>query len=222
VTTQNNNSALGYSAGDYYSFSNGTFVGCAAYPSTSGYSNIMGLGYNARPGGNNYVAIGNTSVSTIAGQVSFSTYSDRRFKKNIQENVPGIAFIRLLRPVTYNFKVNDLAKALKEDQRRDENGNIVSVEPDAFTQLSRDEGEGVIRTGFIAQEVEEAAKKLGYDFSGVDAPKNADDFYRLRYSDFVVPLVKAVQEQQEIIELQNQKLEEMQKQIAELKALMQK
>jgi hypothetical protein len=49
-------------------------------------------------------------------------------------------------------------------------------------------------TGFSAQQVEKAAKQIGYDFSGVDAPKNDKDMYALRYSDFVVPLVKAVQE----------------------------
>jgi len=48
--------------------------------------------------------------------------------------------------------------------------------------------------GFIAQEVEQAAHSIGYDFSGVDAPKNENDFYGLRYAEFVVPLVKAVQE----------------------------
>jgi flagellar hook assembly protein FlgD len=42
--------------------------------------------------------------------------------------------------------------------------------------------------------VEKAAKELNYDFSGVDAAKNSKDLYGLRYSDFVVPLVKAVQE----------------------------
>jgi uncharacterized coiled-coil protein SlyX len=36
----------------------------------------------------------------------------------------------------------------------------------------------------------------------VDAPKNPDDFYGLRYAEFVVPLVKAVQEQQDVIERQ--------------------
>ena len=54
--------------------------------------------------------------------------------------------------------------------------------------------EKIIQSGFIAQEVEQAAKELGYDFSGVDAPKNDKDFYGLRYAEFTVPLVKAVQE----------------------------
>ena len=41
--------------------------------------------------------------------------------------------------------------------------------------------------------------RFGYDFSGVDKPKNDKDFYGLRYAEFTVPLVKAVQEQQQII-----------------------
>jgi len=56
--------------------------------------------------------------------------------------------------------------------------------------------------------VEEAAKELGYDFSGVDAPKNDKDFYGLRYAEFVVPLVKAVQELNAENELQEQLIEE--------------
>ncbi len=51
-----------------------------------------------------------------------------------------------------------------------------------------------MHTGFIAQEVHEAAKDINYDFHGVYAPINATDNYGLRYSEFTVPLVKAVQE----------------------------
>ncbi len=47
---------------------------------------------------------------------------------------------------------------------------------------------------FIAQEVEEAARKLNFAFSGVDKPQNNDGVYGLRYDNFIVPLVKAVQE----------------------------
>ena len=75
--------------------------------------------------------------------------------------------------------------------------------------------ERIVQTGFIAQAVEAAAKSIGYDFSGVDAPKNENDYYGLRYAEFVVPLVIAVQEQQKIIETQ-------QKEIDELKVLVQK
>lgn len=35
---------------------------------------------------------------------------------------------------------------------------------------------------------------MKYDFGAIDKPKNNKDFYGLRYSEFVVPLVQAVQE----------------------------
>ena len=52
----------------------------------------------------------------------------------------------------------------------------------------------------MAQEVEQAAKTAGYDFSGYAAPKNQWGLYTISYEQFVVPLVKAMQEQQVIIE----------------------
>jgi hypothetical protein len=71
-------------------------------------------------------------------------------------------------------------------------------------------------TGFVAQEVEEAANQLNYDFGGVDKPKNDKDFYGLRYAEFVVPLVKAVQELNQKTEEENKKLKE---ELAELRKL---
>ena len=78
------------------------------------------------------------------------------------------------------------------------------------SQQGRDAQEGIRYTGFLAQEVEEAARSVGFDFSGVDKPKNANDLYSLRYAEFVVPLVKAVQEQQTVIEAQQSTIAELQ------------
>jgi hypothetical protein len=55
-------------------------------------------------------------------------------------------------------------------------------------------------TGFLAQEVETAAKKCDFEFSGVVKPQNDHSPYMLSYGEFVVPLVRAVQEQQAQIE----------------------
>lgn len=65
-----------------------------------------------------------------------------------------------------------------------------------------------LQSGFIAQEVETAANSIGYKFSGIVKPQSDADFYSLRYSDFVVPLVKAVQEQQKTIEDLQKQLQE--------------
>jgi hypothetical protein len=55
-------------------------------------------------------------------------------------------------------------------------------------------------------------KETKFSFNGVDAPDSANGFYGLRYSEFVVPLVKAIQEQQQMIE-------SLQKEIKELRNL---
>jgi hypothetical protein len=106
--------------------------------------------------------------------------------------------------------VNRLASDLKEDQKRDENGNIITA-ADQNDINSRIEKSQIVYTGFVAQEVEKAANEVGFNFSGVDAPKNENDFYGLRYAEFVVPLVKAVQEQQKIIEDLTKRIEELER-----------
>lgn len=71
-------------------------------------------------------------------------------------------------------------------------------------------------SGFLAQDVYNAAKSINYDFSGVDAPKNPNELYSLRYSEFVVPLVKAVQEQQQLIDKQQKTIEDLLKRVEKL------
>ena len=83
------------------------------------------------------------------------------------------------------------------------------------------EKEKMIWTGFIAQDVEEAAQKSNFNFSGVDKPRNDSGVYGLRYAEFVVPLVKAVQE----LSVQNDQLkkqnEDLSKRIQRLELIMQ-
>jgi hypothetical protein len=69
------------------------------------------------------------------------------------------------------------------------------------------------RTGFIAQEVERAADEIGYEFSGIVEPANSESAYNLRYAEFVVPLVEAVQEEQKQIDRQEEQIQHQQKQI---------
>ena len=38
------------------------------------------------------------------------------------------------------------------------------------------------------------ARSVGFNFSRLDSPKNENDYYGLRYAEFVMPLVRAVQE----------------------------
>jgi len=197
-TTGSNNTAGG--AGALYvntTGNNNTCFGYNAYPTINNLDNYTGIGYNVGGGTStsNMVEIGNTSISTIRGQVSFTTYSDKRIKKNIHENVPGLSFINKLRPVTYYLDIHKQNEFIYKNKKGT-----------ASNWNEKYDIEKVLQTGFIAQEVEESAKEIGFDFNGVDAPKNKADLYGLRYAEFVVPLVKAVQEQQAIIKSQNIKI----------------
>lgn len=112
------------------------------------------------------------------------------YKQQVAEDVKGLEFIKLLRPVTYIVDVPSLDKYL----------NINYTEKEGYARDGYAHATTHRESGFIAQEVEQAANKTGFTFSGVDKPGNDKALYGLRYGDFVVPLVKAVQEQQEVIE----------------------
>lgn len=186
-TTGSNNVAIGTSALTVNTTgSQNTAVGDNAGPSggSTGLSNTGAFGYGATVTASNSIMFGNTSITSIGGQVSWTAFSDGRYKKGIKEDIPGLAFIKLLRPVTYNVDATSIDAVTRPGNR--------AIAPLELTALK--EKEQINYTGFIAQEVEASAKQLGYEFSGVKTPQNDKDFYGLRYAEFVVPLVKAVQE----------------------------
>ncbi|HWB64400.1 MAG TPA: tail fiber domain-containing protein, partial [Chitinophagales bacterium] len=197
--SQSYNVAVGDYTGNLLSSTSGTLIGWNADVSSSGYSNVTALGYSALTTASNQVRIGNSSVTSIGGYVGWSNISDGRFKKNVQSNVPGLEFITKLQPVTYNLDITGINAKIgigsdKDAETAKTSGSRMLDEQAVAAKQS------ITYTGFIAQQVELAAKQCGFNFSGVDAPKNENDLYGLRYAEFVVPLVKAVQEQQEMIE----------------------
>jgi hypothetical protein len=218
-STGNQNTAIGYqsmnanTSGSFnVALGNSALTGnvTGTYNTTVGYNadvtvdsltNATAIGANAFVNANNKVVIGNSSVTSIGGFVNWSNFSDGRFKQNVKEDVPGLAFINKLRPVTYTLNVdaiNDFnSKGLAADKKQ---------------QVLNPEKKNEVYTGFMAQEVEQAAKSLNYNFSGIDKPKNeSKQTYALRYSDFVVPLVKAIQEQQKMIEDLKKEIEALKK-----------
>ena len=173
--------------------------------------NSIAIGNNSQVIADNEVYIGNPSTASIGGVVNWTAASDGRFKTGITENVPGLNFIDILRPVTYNFD----AKKMQAFQ---------GVQPNKSMQSGLSEKEKQVYSGFVAQEVYEAAKSLGYDFSGVKVPLNPDkEMYGLRYAEFVVPLVKATQElhqkiteQEQIIASQQEEMKNYQEALLKL------
>jgi hypothetical protein len=93
------NESLGFNATGSYNSSLGNRAGLFV----TNYDNTTSIGYDANATASNRIHIGNNNITWIGGQVGWSTYSDRRMKTDISDDVAGLAFIRKLRPVTYHI-----------------------------------------------------------------------------------------------------------------------
>ena len=190
-TTGHSNTALGQGAlyhlvgGDHnVSIGYGSGIDPGS-PNTINTISVGNEGYlNAA---SNQAFIGNLSTNWIGGQTTWFTYaSDARVKNEVKEDVRGLDFIKLLRPVTYHLDINAMSVITGNKETEDYPGKY--------------DVEKIKQSGFIAQEVEQAAMTSGYSFSGVTIPDNEHELYTVSYAQFVVPLVKAVQEQQVMID----------------------
>jgi hypothetical protein len=201
TTTTFDNTAIGFNAGNSYNNGVGNvFVGSLTDVNAAGLNSVIAIGYATTATASSTARFGNPSTTSYGGWAGWTNLSDGRYKKNVKENVPGLEFINKLRPVTYTMDATGLdAFYHKNPASRtagDKKSDSLSTGAAVFFQTALLEKEKITYTGFIAQEVEATAKAIGFDFSGVDAAKNENDTYGLRYAEFVVPLVKAVQEQQ--------------------------
>jgi len=171
--------------------------------------------------------LGNISVTSVWAAGPHVIYSDGRFKTNIKDDVPGLAFINELKPVTYRYNIKGLNAKLKQlatvnkkhpdDMRTGARIPETIIDPRENADIETKEKK--LYTGFVAQQVEEAAKKVNYEFSGVFAPQNDQGLYGLSYADFVVPLVKAVQELSVKNFEKDKQINDLQSQVNELKSL---
>ena len=171
-----------------------TCVGYGADVSIDGLTNSSAFGNGAIVTASNQIVIGNSDVTSIGGFANWSNFSDGTYKIAVQENVPGLAFIKKLRPVTYQLDMDKV-------------GTLMRTSKKSLSPVNESNQGQILKTGLIAQEVEHAALEVGYDFDGVVKPQNENDHYRVCYSSFVAPLIKAVQEQQAMIEALQKEVE---------------
>ena len=118
----------------------------------------------------------NIVSNLFTSNANWSRSSDRRKKRNINDQKLGLDFINDLRTVTFQWKSsNEFPKEWREYS--EENNMDMDV----------------IMHGFIAQEVKEAMDKHGEkDFGGWS--ENKDGMQNTSREMFVIPLIKAVQE----------------------------
>lgn len=211
-TTGYGNSAFGYAA--LTGNSTGTFntgLGFGADMTFGNvFSNATAVGALAIVNASNKVRIGDVNVTVIEGQpASYTSSSDGRFKTHInEEDIKGLEFIKLLRPVAYNFDTKKFEEFLTRNMADSIRNKYLNRDFTASTNIRH--------SGFIAQEVEKVAKEVGYDFDAIHKPESENDNYSLAYSQFVVPLVKAVQELSKDNDKLNEEKDQLRAQLNEL------
>ncbi len=172
-----------------------TAIGRLALRSLTTYYNCTGLGANSAVTGSNQVQLGDTAV-TVYAQKALVTRSDARDKLDIEDSPLGLNFIMKLRPRKY--RMNSREAYFEEGEERD------------FTATNDGSKAGKRpHYGLVAQEVKETMNELGIDFAGYLDSKidGGEDVLSLGYTEFIAPMIKAIQQQQQMIEQLQKEIE---------------
>lgn len=213
--TGTGNTAVGYYALQSNTSSNNTAVGyCALNQNTTGYSNLAlghnalrnntaysyctGLGYNAQVTGDRQVQLGGAS-DTVYAQKAVVTRSDERDKIDITDSDLGLNFILKLKPRRYKMNPREAYfQTIENTEMTSENiaTNDYTAPNDGSKARKRP------HYGLVAQEVKQAMNELDIDFAGYLDSKvdGGEDVLSLGYTEFIAPMIKAIQQQQEMIE----------------------
>jgi len=145
------------------------------------------IGYNAGNSNACHIQWGNSSNNVVnCIWPRWTVPSDQRDKANIQSLDPkyGIEFIKKLKPKTFNWDNRETYVRECGFEFGQKDGTLANSEE---------------RYGFIAQEIKETINELGIKFDALGGEEN--DAYRVKYSDFIAPMIKTVQEISERLEL---------------------
>lgn len=172
---------IGHNAGQFaYCCNNVTIGACAGRFGTQNNSVQIGFyAYGAYNTSNKFV-LGRYSANNSYVYVGWTNVSDSRDKTNI-ENLPdnlGLNFIRKLRPISFKYdsRIPYMFKCGFEYGVKD--GTLKKNE---------------CNYGFLAQEIEQAAKDLNVNFDGVSYD-TYNDRYGVKMLELLSPIVKSIQE----------------------------
>ena len=151
------------------------------------------------------VQLGNFQTTTYAWG-AIQNRSDARDKVDVRNTKLGLDFILTLRPVDYKYNYRDSYRVINPD----------GTETYLLNDGSKTQKE--YKHGFIAQEVKKIIEEKKLEFGGLnDLNKTGGkDILYMGYTEFIAPMVKAIQEQNIIIEAQKSRIETLEKQMIEI------
>lgn len=201
-TTGEENTFLGAHAGYYNSTgNNNTFIGNFAGQFNSVGNNNVFVGFNAEGSSSNLTnaivigagAVVNASNSVVIGNSAITSIGGQvgwgtLSDKRLKQNITK-------EPLGLDF--------------------IQKLSPVRYN-YSIDGQQGRVYSGLIAQDVSKILDEMNIPFSAIVQPENDKDFYSIRYAELTIPLINAVQEQQDQIELLKEQNDQL---LVELKTL---
>jgi len=182
VTTGDDNVAMGTSAGaNITTGDNNICIG-----NSSGADALAGV-----TTANNQIILGNNSHTNFECKVSLTSGSDLRDKTDIKDlpTEAGLNFVKQMRPVTYVWDNRD-----KYYEYEEQAGGIKVLKAKHERDHSKKDTDKQV--GFIAQEIKEIEKSIGWIDDHTVNTKN-EDSYKLMYDQLIPILVKAIQELEE-------------------------
>lgn len=140
------------------------------------------------------------SATTFEVTYSASVPSDARLKTDISDTSLGLAFIKQLRPVEFKWKDRNMQHVI-EDIYEQLYGSTVGA------SMKSEPSPGVRKhLGFIAQEVKAALDTTGDDYSIYTREQSQStvlyDLQGVNSKELIAPIVKAIQEQDAVIQTQ--------------------
>jgi hypothetical protein len=209
--------ALGSNTTGIYNVALGS---AALYSDTTGNNNVA-IGYNAlntNASGFNNTAIGYGADVTTGNLINATAIGYNAKVNAINKIVLGNASATTVGG--YGAWVNYSDRRLKENivYKNDLGLNFILKLKTVSYNYKADENKRR-RDGLIAQDVEQTIKDLGLEFSGLVIDNDKDKTMNLSYSEFVIPLINAVQEQQKGMQTQQKQIELLKKQNEELRTM---
>lgn len=185
-----------------------TAIGDAAMALDAGPRvNCTALGANAEVDGNNQVQLGDSQTIPYAYN-ALNLRSDLRDKTDVRNTSLGLEFIQALRPVDFRYDFREdyrtapptppASSATPAEFATYQRARADWKEASRFANLQGDGSKARTRFhhGLIAQEVAEVITRTGIDFGGYQdhTVNGGEDVRSIGYTEFIAPLIKAVQE----------------------------
>ncbi len=135
------------------------------------------------------------TIYELENEIKYINYKNHDNKSDKSNPILKTKGIFLSKPLAIKYLIKNKNYKNIDDLKEKEVGEIILKE--VFLESDGSKAGERYHNGFLAQEVEEVAKSMNFDFAGVKNlahDGNGEDIYGLSYEEFIAPIVSGIQE----------------------------